>query len=240
MSNEELALRIKNGETDFYLELWLQVRNFVVKQAIQYSKTSGYEVDDLIQSGFLAMVKAANNYDPAGGASFIHFLSFHLHNEFDAANGIGHKRNRDPIEHAISLNTPLDDSQDAATLEDLQPDPRDPYEEAERRIYLEQLQHELTRIIGSLPEDQQRIITYRYYEGLTMEKTGAKLNKSFSDVRALEYKALQEMKRQRELRQFIDDNTPFYGKVTTRTFNVTHESIVEKCVLKREHLRKER
>ena len=62
MSNEELAAAIKAGNTDLYSDLWNQVQRFVVWKARQrYVLTNGVggvEVEDLVQSGFLALVSA--------------------------------------------------------------------------------------------------------------------------------------------------------------------------------------
>ena len=67
MTNEELAVMIQNGRTEAILPLWEQVERFVAKQANKWEQawtTRRVEFEDLYQSGFIAMMKAAQTYDP--------------------------------------------------------------------------------------------------------------------------------------------------------------------------------
>ena len=60
MSNEELVQLIRAGEAERMADLWEQVRLFVIKQArrVPLEGRADVELDDLIQSGYLAMVDA--------------------------------------------------------------------------------------------------------------------------------------------------------------------------------------
>ena len=78
MTNEELATAIQEGREDLYPALWDQVKAFVAQQAWnRYCATGGYggvEVEDLIQSGFLALVESVGYYNPATECSFLTIL----------------------------------------------------------------------------------------------------------------------------------------------------------------------
>lgn len=96
MSNEELVALIQAGERDRLSELWEQVERFVALQARQRILFSGglggVEVDDLYQSGYIALVAAVDSYDPATGRSFIGWLSLALKTAFAEAGGYRSRR----------------------------------------------------------------------------------------------------------------------------------------------------
>lgn len=254
MSNEELVKLIQDGDGDAVLQLWEQVENFIKLMADRYEETHpGFEFDDLVQVGFFAMLQAASVYQQGREASFIHFLSFYLKKEFPRSCGLTNRRivrtkdgetittMADPICRAESLDKPLSaDDPGGDTLADLQPDPRDHIAEAERRIYLEQLRQQLKKALATLPEEQRAVIQYRYLDGMTQTQTGEEIGITRSETNNLERKALITLrKRPSGLEQFIDDRTPFYAHVGVRQFTADRESIVEKCVFRRERIRKE-
>ena len=242
MSNEELVLLIQNGDGDAVLQLWEQVEKFVTMQAKRYlsSHVGFYELEDLQQSGFLAMLRAAKEYSTDKETGFLTYFDYWLRREFQRADGIN-KRQNEPLREAISLDRPIkSDDPNGDTIADLQPDPRDPIAEVERRIYLEQLRQQLNKALATLPEEQRAAIIHRYRDGLTLEQTGAAMQRTTYEARKLEWVALETLrKKRRELEQFIDDRTPFYGKIGIRQFASDRESIVEKCVFTREKIRRE-
>ena len=72
MTNEELVALIQAGDRDRMGELWQNVERFVWQQAYRRTQqgAEGDTVEDLYQSGYLALVDAANTYDPCKGKSF--------------------------------------------------------------------------------------------------------------------------------------------------------------------------
>ena len=67
-TNEELAVMIQNGERDKLPELWDQVKRFVRLKAMRRSRSldgfGGVTWEDLYQSGYIALVAAADSYNP--------------------------------------------------------------------------------------------------------------------------------------------------------------------------------
>ena len=255
MSNEELVKLIQDGDGDAVLQLWEQVEKFITMQAKKFlsCRVGVYELEDLQQSGFLAMLRAAKEYSPERDAVFLTYLDYWLKAEFPRSCGLTTRRiirskdgetittMADPICRAESLDKPLSaDDPGGDTLADLQPDPRDHIAETERRIYLEQLRQQLKKALATLPEEQRAVIQYRYLDGMTQTQTGEEIGITRSETNNLERKALITLrKRPSGLEQFIDDRTPFYAHVGVRQFTVDRESIVEKCVFRRERIRKE-
>lgn len=125
MTNEELAMEIQAGRSD-YTALWEQMRRFVCQQANRYfvmycgsCTRAGVELDDLIQCGFMALRDAVRAYRPESGYSLLAYIKYPLLKHFREACGIRTTR-RDPLNNCASLDKPVGD-EGKATLGDLQP-----------------------------------------------------------------------------------------------------------------------
>lgn len=240
MSNEELVTAIQKGQNELYPELWEQVRRFVVQQANRrYQATEGYggvEVEDLIQSGFLALVEAVGYFNPDGGCSFLPVLANCLKTAFALAGGYRTSK-RDPLNECKSLDEPLDDPE-GGTLLDLQADPRDDYEDANQRIWLEDLRRSLDSAISKLPQDEEEVIISRFFRGQTYKQIGAETGVTPADVRKNELQGLQQLRRPSAgITRFLENNTDYYTQVSVATFQRTHTSAVELLTIKRETMR---
>ena len=128
MTNEELVALIQGGDRDKLEQLWGQVERFVAAQAnkrlVLSGGLGGVEFGDLYNAGYIAVVAAADTYDPAAGRAFIGWLALALKTAFSQAAGIRSRRQaRDPIHQAHSLDAPVGEDTDGNTLADLQADP---------------------------------------------------------------------------------------------------------------------
>lgn len=246
MSNEELAERIRNGDKAAIPELWEGVKRFIHQQAFRYycycPGRGGTELEDLVQSSFIAMMDAAKSFKSDMGCGFLSYLEFYLRNEFRKCFGLYSKK-PDPLnEKPRSLNEPIAEDKGDGTLADTIQDPADPIGDAERRIWLEQLRSALDAALDQLPQDQRRTIKARYYQGKTIEETAAATGAEKTEVRNLERRGLDQLRNQKHkngLEQFIDSQTNFYNYVSVNTFNTTHSSAVEKAVIYRENIRQQ-
>lgn len=172
MSNEELVARIQNGERDRLPELWAQVERFVAVQArrrlVLSAGLGGVEFGDLYNVGYLALVMAADSFDPETGRTFISWLALALKTAFAEAGGYrSRKQARDPLHHAVDLDAPAGGDGDGASLGELIPDPAAEaavldVAERDRR---DRLHIALEAAIATLPPDLQATIRGRYYRG---------------------------------------------------------------------------
>lgn len=170
LSNEELATLIQDGDNARILELWQQCNAFVWKQArseiFRLDGRRGVDVNDLVQSGFLAMLDAAKSFDANAGFAFMTWLGFKIKTAFHEAAGCRTKRQMmEPIDSAVSLETPLTDEEDGDVLGDVIPDPAaelafDEVSEADR---VQRLHEALETALETLPEPQKTAIVKRYY-----------------------------------------------------------------------------
>jgi len=85
---EEIALghRIQEGDQEALDMLVCANLRFVVKQANTFIG-QGVAIDDLINEGNEALVKAAKRFDPKQNKKFITFAHFYLQKAFNLANG---------------------------------------------------------------------------------------------------------------------------------------------------------
>lgn len=106
------------------MELWEACRRFVAKKAFGRSRAgSRVPLDDLIQAGFLAVMDAAERYDPGNeNASFFALLDFTLKTRWAEEAGTRTTR-RDALRGAYSLDVEIyQDDPDSPTLADAIPD----------------------------------------------------------------------------------------------------------------------
>lgn len=232
MTCEELAERIHDGDREKLMELWTQVEKFVGlmarKRLVLSNGMGGVEFEDLYNSGYIALVAAVDSYDPDTGRSFIGWFAFHLKTAFAEAGGYrSRKQARDPLHHAGSLDTPLgDDEGEANTLGDFIPDPDavQAFQDVEDQLYLEQLHDALDRVLETLGADEEAAIRARYYQGRTLAQIGPRGPYMVSTA----IRKLRRPQIRRELRQFVEERTPYFGNWGAHTLERTTEMIVLK------------
>lgn len=171
MSNEELALLIQSGKTEYIETLWLQVKSFIAKQAKQFlnnfSDDKEQYLDDLINQSYFELIKAIDDYNPEKG-SFINYLSYHLKNSFYIAlfgsrtvRGI-----KDPVNSAISIDTPINENEADGTISDLLIDKNsDAYMRLiEETDFWDKVGVFIKKTINALPDDDSRILLSTMYD----------------------------------------------------------------------------
>ena len=196
MTNEELAAAVQAGQADI-LELWDAVRYFAKKQAGRWLRAwdgrGGVVLDDLLQASFLALLDALGGWKPDGGP-FIGWYAMRIKTAFALVYGQRtEKQRRDPLQSAISLETPLEDSNEELTVADTVPDPAAElaFDEVSEADMAQRLHNALEKALDALPEPQKTAIVQRYYMG---EKADNKaLNAALRALRRPEInKALRE------------------------------------------------
>lgn len=246
MDNETLVLRIKEGDKEKYADLWNQVERFVAQRAARRMSVTGAnawaEFDDLYQSGFLAMVEAVETYDPGRGMGFLGWLKYYLVTAFNDALGLRTERQRnEPLHVAASLDAPLNESDADGTLLDCIPDVHadQSMEQAESRIWCEQLHDTLERAISQLSDNDADILRLHYYHGQSLQRISEIQGRTSAEVYDRHKRSLKKLRtgtRSAGLRQYIELRTPYYAHINPTKFNATHTSAVELAVIHREEL----
>lgn len=243
MTNEELAIKIQQGHEELYPALWENVVDFVKYKAFRryaaaVDETGNVvEVDDLVQNGYFAMIRAVRLFKPESG-NYITVLVYCLKTAFNEALG---RMNKDPLRRAISLDAPLNEDPDSNTLLDIQADTENEYQfdDVEEKVWCEELRNALEKAASELPPRQREIIFRRYALNKTLKEIGDFAGLSKEYIRQTERGAFKAMrKKQYGLEKFLDDMTLFYSHVGVNYFNATHTSSVELITFKREDLAK--
>lgn len=234
MTNEELVKKIQEGERDLLPQLWEQIRKFVYALALRQCEyaagvggskgatlvkgETGLEIDDLVQSGYIAMAEAVESYDENAESSFSQWLAVYLKKHFNetraaasgwtrstyaraqaeitkrkryAAAGLPIPERRTNLD-TVSINAPVraDSGGDPVELEALIADPFDGYADAERQIWLQQLHEKLDEAMQVLEPDQRAVIDAIYYQGKTTATIAADLDITETAVSQCKRKAL--------------------------------------------------
>lgn len=216
MTNEELAARIKAGEAGLYGELWENMRRLIGRETLRFyllhtssCDGAGVTPEDLLQCGFLALYDAVQAYDPASGYKLTTFLKYPLKTQISEALGT-RTRKRRPLNGCTSLDLPIGEDEDGATLGDMVPDPEAAMaiEDAERRADMEALRRDLDACLSVVDSDSAEVIRARFYQGNTLDAVAAARGVDREQVRKLEQKGLAQLRKGkafRALRQYRDE-----------------------------------
>ena len=133
--------------------------------------------------------------------------------------------------HTVSLSAPIDE--DGGELLDTIPDRSDTLQDAEERIYREELKEAIQEEVEKLPPEQKEVLRQKYKHGKTYKEIDAEIGKNSY---VLHNKALRELRRpkhSKKLRPFADNlYSKSLHKVGVRVFNMTWTSATEREALR--------
>ena len=118
ISDEELILRFKNGESEILDYLMEKYKDMVRKKARAMFLIGG-DNDDLIQEGMIGLFKAIRDYRPEKESSFYHFADLCISRQMYSAVEASLRKKHIPLNSYISLYSRIDEEDTAsdATLE---------------------------------------------------------------------------------------------------------------------------
>ncbi len=170
MTNEELALKVKSGDTAYLLPLWEGVKRLVELKARDYNKPDYY--DDMIQEAYLQLQPAAERYKPSAGKSFIgYYIKYYAPDAFKIAlyGGRSESRINSPGNNMISLYQPAGDDTDARLIDELiDLDGETAHRRIEDADFWQDVGRLLRKGIKQIPSDQQReAVNFHYLHDVT-------------------------------------------------------------------------
>jgi len=191
MTNEDLAALVQAGERDRLEELWRNVKRFIWQQAGKriLRGAEGVTAEDLYQSGYLALVEAADSYDAGRGMSFIGWLSVMLKTAFNAAAGRRSERQRrEPLHQALSIDAIIPGS-DGLTIGDSleDPDAAAAFDAADFGVFLDQCREVIAAALDTLPVKQAELMRRYYLQRKSIDEAAAAVGYS---GRATAYEAM--------------------------------------------------
>jgi len=244
MSNEELAARIQDGQTELFGELWEQVRRWVVcvarRRLPSDGSTNKIELEDLIQAGYVALVEAVKAFDRESGNGFLSYLNNHLKGAFAAELGYRTTR-RDALRSADSLDRPIPGS-DGIPLVSVMPDIDAEQEifDIEERLTVETDFERLMIEVDKLGDQAQDIIKRHYIDGQSPAAIGEALGLTAQQVKQYERRAFKNLRHRGAVRRmaknYADNRTSVYRFKSVQAFNSSRSSVVEDVAELRDYL----
>lgn len=202
MSNEELALRIQEGERELFSLLWERVERLIRQKAGRFYRerqeqcaACGCTVEDLQQAGFLALVDAVAAFDPRKGYRLITWLGYPLLSRWREMVGQRTSRTRqEPLNRAGSLDEPVGEEGDS-TKGDFVTDPnaQEAFEQALHRQWITQLRQAEEEALDAIPPDCAQVIRCRYFQGKSLREQAAARGEDAKRLRYLENKGLRQL-----------------------------------------------
>ena len=167
MTNEELAIEIQKGNTEYLPVLFDQVEKFIRKKADQrlrvLGEASGIEFDELYDSGYLAVIEAAKYFKPESCYKFLTFLDKPLKTAFaEVTNASTQKGLKDPLRNAVSLETPVGEDE-TLTIDDTIAGDTDITAEVIRKVSNKELHKALDNALDQLEALEAEAIRLQYY-----------------------------------------------------------------------------
>ena len=219
-SNEEIAIKIKQGNNELTAVLWDRVNKLMFKilrfRLNIITLPTYIDKEDLKQELYFAMLTAVKNYNPAKPFKFSTYLNFSVMNMLD--RDITSKSQREIKEH--SYNICVGDEEDTELIELL--------EDTESTDFVydyEQVEMERTLLnsIDKLPIKQNKAITEYYLHRKTYKNIADEWGCTLVNVRQFVAKGLRSLRRDKNLRAFyycdylpkLNTNSTIEGKLYT-------------------------
>lgn len=248
---EELAMRIAAGEKDLISILWEQIMPFIIYKAERFYYSQGeeknrlYELDDLIQESYFALLSAVKYHDCKKDYKFTTLFGLTLKSAFENVAGYKSARRRnDPIKYACSLDEVLnskDGAENDTTLMEILPDKNNEIEIFEGRLYNQQLHIALENALNTISKKHADILKEIYYNNKTQAEIAEKYNCTRKNIDNTKTRALHQLKKNyatNGLKAFLDEHTNYFTTVSLTEFKNTFTSSTEKIVLARERFEK--
>jgi RNA polymerase sigma-B factor len=187
LSDDELLVRFRalprdSHERDVACELLVERYERLVRSCVRQYRGSPEPVEDLMQVGYVGLMKAINNYDPEIGHSLTAYAAPCV-----TGDDLLEARQADMVFTAYSLDAPLSDREDPALLSDVLGD-----EDADMEHTIDM--EAVSTHWEELPEREQRILVMRFYGNLTQAEIGDRLGISQMHVSRLLARALSHLR----------------------------------------------
>ena len=122
-TNEELVRLIQEGKSEYKEQLWTQCLDFVKymanKHLLGYPDHYQWLFDDMVNQAYLHFDAAVQKHDNSRG-KFLTYYEFYIKNAFaEVLYNRTEKQKHDPLNTSVSLDTPLNDTDDLILLETL-------------------------------------------------------------------------------------------------------------------------
>ena len=226
---QELIESIKAGDRSKLAELYDKNRGLLYPLARRYASIDpAADMDDLMQAGFLGLAAAVDAWEPDRWA-WSTVATGYARNAMRKAVGIAGTRRRAHL-GAMSLDAPLPGSEDGDTTRaDLLAD--DSLPDADERVLDDERRAAVREAVSRLEGHKRDVVDLCDLQGQTLAQVGESLGVSYQRAQQIRVLALRDLRHDRQLRQLLEDETPYYRHRGVGAFNSTWESVTERVAL---------
>ena len=195
MTNEELAIKAKQGDKNALKSLYIANQRIIFKLSQSYigkAEQQLLEADDLQQSCYFAFLKALHYYDSEKPYRFSTYLSHHVKNTLNGILGKRYSRYKWQKFDTVSLDIPIDGlSDESVTVLDSIVDATANTEQAIEDM---EISDTLKSELKALKPRAQRVLQMRYGLNMTFQEVGDRLGISKQAVQQTEAKSLNQLR----------------------------------------------
>lgn len=187
-----------------YEEVYEQNKGLLVMMARRYARVCALDravsMEDLMQAGFIGLMKAADSFDPAAGKSWSGWACWHIQMEFNSALGLRQGHFTRPHTGAAALDRPLSaDDADGATAGDMLADETLP--DADEAILRDELRRDVRAAVDRLKsEGQRQVVQLCKLEGWSYRQAAQRMGVSVGQAYQLFFRASNNLARDPRLR----------------------------------------
>ena len=220
-----------------YEALYEQNRGLLVMMARQYAGACEMDravsEEDLVQAGFLALVRAAKTFDRAGGRSWASWATWQIRREFERTLCLRAGKRIQAHSGADTLDRPLNAGDgEGATGLDLLAD--DSLPDADAGLLLDELRRGVREAVDRLEDGaERRAVQLCQLEARSYREAASAMGVSPGRARRLSDLGCRNLSADRQLRQLIDldDRTRFHAHKGVTAFNRDWTSVTEGAAL---------
>lgn len=243
LTNEQIAIKIKNGETSLYSLLWEQNEKLINSKAYKYIKSHpkrfascGVEIDDLLQIGYIALYYAVEYFKPEKEYKLLTYFERAYKTQICELLGIRTTAKR-TLNECISLNMTIGNNEDCELI-NLQEDHQAyiDFEQVEHKDYLRDLKDTFQHLFDTvLTADEQKIIKLKYFENYQIKQISEQLKKDNNTVKMINQRGINKLrKNNRKLKKFVDWTTTSYAYTGARLSAFKYSGVsVEQRIIER-------
>ena len=220
-----------------YEELYAQNKGLLIRLARQYAQACEMDravsEEDLVQTGFLALVRAEETFDRAGGRSWAGWAAWHIRKAYDKALCLRAGTRIQAHSGADTLDRPLDAGDgERVTALDLLAD--DSLPDADAALMLDELRRGVRAAVDRLEDDgQRRAVKLCRLENRSYREAADAMGVSPGQARRLSMQGCRRLARDWRLRRLtdLDDRTRFHAHKGVAAFNRDWTSVTEGAAL---------
>lgn len=189
-----------------YEEICEQNKGLLVTMARRYAGVCALDravsTEDLIQAGFIALMRAADTFDPDAGKSWAGWACWHIQMEFNSVLGLRQGRFTRAHTGATPLDRPLTaDDAEGATAGDMLADESLP--DTDAAILRDELRRDVREAVAGLKNERQRqVVQLCKLEGRSYRQAAERLGVSVGQAYQLFFRASNNLARDPRMKAY--------------------------------------